>query len=108
VTEAGLVASGHFVLAVIRDATHDWERDDLTGLVHAVLAEQAQYGEELLDRVAGSLQHVGLSLNTVGAEPAEQAGERISQALQRLDDIIHELRDHVFRSRRPGGGTAWR
>lgn len=101
------VATGHFVLAVVRDAANDWERADLADLVHAVLAEQAQHNEELLDRVIDSLQHVGLSLNTAWAQPAEQAGERISQALQRLDDIIHEIRDHVFRSRRPGGGTAW-
>jgi len=31
------------------------------------------------------------------------ARERISEALRRLDDAIHEIRDHVFRSRRPGG-----
>jgi hypothetical protein len=43
-------ATGHFVLALVRDATNDWEQDDLAGLVHAVLAEQAHHVEELLDR----------------------------------------------------------
>ena len=100
-------ATDQFVLAVVRDATSDREQDDLVGLVQAVLAEQARHVEELLDRVVASLLHVGLSLDTAAGQPAEQAGERISQALQRLDDVIHEIRGHVFRSRRPGGGAAW-
>ena len=102
-------ASGHFVLAVVRDATHEWAQEDLVGLVRAVLAEQAQHAEDLLDRVVGSLFHVGLSLDTAASQPAELARERISQALQRLDDTVHEIRDHVFRSQRPGSGhsAAW-
>ena len=92
-------ASGHFVLAVVRDATHEHWQDDLTGLVRAVLAEQAQHAEDLLDRVVDSLFHAGLSLDTAAGQPAELARERISQALQRLDDTVHEIRDHVFRSR---------
>jgi anti-anti-sigma factor len=89
-------ASGHFVLAVVRDATHEHWPDDLTVLVHAALAQQAQHTGELLDRVVGSLFHVGLSLDRAAHQPAELARERISEALQRLDDIIHEIRDHVF------------
>ena len=102
-------ASGHFVVAVVRDATQEHRQDDLTGLVRAVLAEQAQHAEDLLDRVVGSLFHVGLSLDTAAGQPAELARERISQALQRLDDTVREIRDHVFRSRRPGSDhrTAW-
>ena len=60
-----------------------WQ-DDLADLVRAVLAEQAQHAEDLLDRVVGSLFHVGLSLDTAAGQPAELARERISQALQRL------------------------
>ena len=102
-------ASGHFVLAVVRDATQEHWQDDLAGLVRVVLAEQAQHAEDLLDRVIGSLFHVGLSLDTAAGQPAELARERISQALQRLDDTVHEIRDHVFRSQRPGSGhsAAW-
>jgi anti-anti-sigma factor len=95
-------ASGHFVLAVLRDATQEHWQDDLTGLVRAVLAEQAQHAEDLLDRVVGSLFHVGLSLDTAAGQPAELARERISQAVQRLDDTVHEIRNHVFRSRGAG------
>jgi anti-anti-sigma factor len=102
-------ASGHFALAVVRDATREQAQDDLAGLVHAVLAEQAQYAEDLLDRVIGSLFHVGFSLDAAAGQPAELARERISQALQRLDDTVREIRSHVFRSRRPGSGhrAAW-
>ena len=95
-------ASGHFVLAVIRDATHEGGQDDLIDLVRGVLAEQARHAEDLLDRVVGSLFHVGLSMDAAASQPAEVARERISDALQRLDDTIHEIRDHVFRSQRPG------
>jgi len=102
-------ASGHFVLAVVRDATHERAQDDLIDLVRAVLAEQAQHAEDLLDRVVGSLFHVGLSMDTAAGQPAELARERISDALQRLDDTIHEIRDHIFRSKHPGSGhgAAW-
>ena len=100
-------ASGHFVLAVVRDAAQEHWRDDLTDLVRAALAEQAHHAEDLLDRVVGSLYRVGLSMHAAADQPAELARERISDAVQRLDDTIHEIRDHVFRSRRPGGGVAW-
>ena len=102
-------ASGHFVLAVIRDATQERWQDDLTDLVRAALAEQAHHAEELLDRVVGNLFHVALSIDTAAGQPADLARERISEALQRLDDTIHEIRDHVFRFRRPGsgGGPLW-
>ena len=97
-------AGGHFVLAVIRDATHEHWQDDLTGLVRAALAQQAQHAGKLLDRVVGGLFHVGLSLDRAADQPAELAREQISEALQRLDDIIHEIRDHVFRSPHPDEG----
>ena len=100
-------ASGHFVLAVVRDATREHGQDDLTDLVHGVLAERAHHAEDLLDRVVSSLFHVGLSIDTAAGQPAELARERVSEALQRLDDTIGEIRDHVFRSRRPGGGPPW-
>jgi anti-anti-sigma factor len=97
-------ASGHFVLAVVRDVTREQGQDDITGLVRAALAQQAQHAGELLDRVVGSLFHVGLSLDGAADQPAELARERIGEALQRLDDIIHEIRDHVFRSPHPDDG----
>jgi anti-anti-sigma factor len=92
-------ASGHFVLAVVRDPALEHRQDDLADLVRATLAEQAHHAEELLDRVVSSLFHVGLSIDTAAGQPAELARERIGEALQRLDDTIHEIRDHVFRFR---------
>ncbi len=97
-------ASGHLFLAVIRDTVQVRAHDDLTDLVRAVLAEQTQHAEDLLERVIASLHHVGLSLDTAAGQPAELARERISSALHRLDDTIHDIRDHVFRSRHPGSG----
>jgi anti-anti-sigma factor len=99
--------SGHFVLAVVRDAAREREQDDLTGLVSVVAAEQVHHVEGLLDRVVGSLFHVGLCLDRAAGQPTELARERIIEALQRLDDIIHEVRDHIFRNRRPDDGTDW-
>jgi anti-anti-sigma factor len=99
-------AGGHLVLAVVRDAGHERAQEDLAGLVRAALAEQAQHAGELLDRVVGSLFHVGLSLDSAAGQPAELARERIGQALQRLDDTVRDIRGHVFRSREPGSGRA--
>jgi PAS domain S-box-containing protein len=95
-------ADGHLVLAVIRDATHAQHRDDLTALLSAVAAHEAERSRELMDRVVGGLFHAGLSLRAAADQPAEVARERISDALRRLDDAVHEIRDHVFRSRPPG------
>jgi anti-anti-sigma factor len=102
-------ASGHLFLAVVRDTVHVRAQDDLIELVRAVHAEQARHAEDLLDRVVASLFHVGLSVDTAAGQPAELARERVSGALHRLDETIHEIRDHVFRSRHPGRGrgTAW-
>ena len=97
-------ASGHLILAVVKDGTRAQRRDDLAGLVRAAGAEQAHHSQELLGRAVGSLFHAGLSLQASAGLPAEVARERISEALQQLDDTIHEIRDHVFRSRGHGSG----
>jgi len=94
---------GHLVLAVVRDAAQAQQRDDLAVLLSATSVREAQHSRELLDRVVGSLFRAGLCLQSAADLPADVARERISEALQRLDDTIHEIRDHVFRYRRPGG-----
>ncbi len=99
-------ASGHFILAVIRDATETRRREDLAALARAAASEQAHRGQELLDRVVGSLFQVGHSLQTAIDLPREAARERISEALGRLDDTIREIRDYVFTTR--PGSTAGR
>ena len=99
-------ASGHFVLAVVRDATHEQVQDDFAGLVRAVLAEQAQHAEELLDRVVGSLFHVGSSLDAAAGQPAELARERIGEALAAAGR--HHPRDPRSCLPVPGGRVAAR
>lgn len=93
-------ATGHLILAVVRDNGQARQREDLADLARAAAAEQARHSQELLDAVISSLFHVGLSLQTALDQPAEIARERITSALRRLDDTIHQVRDHVFG---PGG-----
>ena len=93
--------NGHLVLAVVRDAARGQQADDLIALLSAAAVREAERGRELLDRVVSSLFHAGLSLQAAPGLPGDVARERISEALQRLDDAVHEIRDHVFRSRPP-------
>jgi PAS domain S-box-containing protein len=97
-------AIGHLTLAVIRDVTEARRREDLTGLARAAAAaEQARGGRDLFDKVVDGLFHVGLSLQEAVDLPHDVARSRITEALQRLDDAIHEIRDHLFATRTPGG-----
>ena len=59
VTLSPVPTASEHLLAVARDATHERAQDDLINLVRAVLAEQAQHAEDLLDRVVGSLSRSG-------------------------------------------------
>jgi PAS domain S-box-containing protein len=101
-------ATGNFILAVIRDATEARRRDDLADLARGVVADQSHLAKDLLDRVAHRLFLVGLSLQTAADLPADVARERISEALDQLDETIHEIRDYTFASGgegpRPGPG----
>ncbi|MGO8957339.1 MAG: PAS domain S-box protein [Streptosporangiaceae bacterium] len=97
-------ASGHFILAVVRDATRAPRLDDLASLARAAASDRDKRSEELLDRVVSSLFHVGISLQAAAHQPAQVARERITDALLRLDEVIHEIRDHVFRARSSGNG----
>ena len=93
-------ATGHFIMAVVRDMTDSRPRADLADLAHtAAAAGQGDSGQELLDRVVGSLYHVGLSLENAIELPHDAARERIAEALRRLDDTIHDVQDHVVASR---------
>jgi anti-anti-sigma factor len=102
-------ATGHFVLAVIRDATGARRREDLADLARAAVAEQTHRDQELLDRVVRSLFQVGLSLQAAADLPSEVARERITEALRQLDDTIHEIRDYAFAApgRAPPPDPAW-
>jgi anti-anti-sigma factor len=96
-------AGEHLVLAVVRDADQSQQRDDLAVLLSADAVREVEDSRDLLDRVVASLFHAGLALEAAAGLPADAARERITEALRRLDDTIHEIRDHVFRSRPPDG-----
>jgi anti-anti-sigma factor len=91
-------ATGNFILAVIRDATEARRREDLADLARGVVADQPQLAKDLLDRVAHRLFLVGLSLQTAADLPTDVARGRISEALDQLDETIHEIRDYAFAS----------
>jgi anti-anti-sigma factor len=91
-------ATEKFVLAVIRDAMQTRWRDDLADLALGVAADQWRSTKDLLDRVTQRLFQVGLSLQAAADLPGDVARERLSAALDRLDDAIHEMRDYAFSS----------
>jgi hypothetical protein len=71
--------------------------EDLVALARAAAAaEQAQRSQELLDQVTAGLFDVDVSLQAAMDLPHPLAWERITAALQRLDDTICHIRDHLF------------
>jgi len=99
-------ATEHYVLAVIRDATEARQRDDLADLARGVAAGQPQLARELLDRVVQHLFQVGLSLQAAADLPGETARERLGEAMDQLDEVIHEIRDYAFTTGETGGGPS--
>lgn len=61
-----------------------------------VAVEDADQARDLLGLVVNSLFGVGLSLQYAAELPDMIGLPQISEALQRLDDIIGEIRDYVF------------
>ena len=99
-------ATGHFTLAVIRDAAGAERSTDLGELVRAAaVTRHAALKQDLLDRVVNGLVQVGLSLQTAIELPHDEAREQIGDALLRLDGTIREIRDHMFDARCPAGPT---
>lgn len=91
-------ATENCVLAVIRDVTVARRRDDLADLAREMAADQPPPTKDLLDRVVRHLFEVGLSLQAAAGLPGEVARKRLSEALDQLDEVIHEIRDHAFTS----------
>jgi anti-anti-sigma factor len=89
-------ATATFVLAVVRDATQARRRDDLADLARGTAVAGSPLAKDLLDRVVHRLFQVGLGLQDAGSLPAEVAQERLSAALDDLDETIHEIRDYAF------------
>ena len=91
-------ATEDFVLAVIRDATEARRGGDLADLARSAVADQSHLTKDLLDRVVHRLFEVGLSLQAASDLPGDVARERLTEALEQLDDTIHEIRDYAFTS----------
>ena len=64
--------------------------------------EQDERSQDLLGRVSASLLQLGQSLEAAVDLPAGIAGDRLTTALEVLDDVIYDIRDHYFRV--PGRG----
>jgi len=62
----------------------------------AAMAGQAHSGQDLLDQVVNRLFLAGLSLQSVADLPHEAVMQPVAEALERLDDTIRGIRDHVF------------
>jgi anti-anti-sigma factor len=97
-------ATEHYVLAVIRDSTEARQRDDLADLARGVAADQPRLARELLDRVVQHLFQVGLSLQAAADLPGKTARERLGEAMDQLDEVIHEIRDYAFTAGETDGG----
>jgi anti-anti-sigma factor len=91
-------ATETYVLAVIRDTTVSRRRDDLADLARGVVVKPPPVTKDLLDRVVQHLFQVGLGLQAAAGLPGEVARQRISEALDKLDDVIQEIRDYAFAS----------
>jgi anti-anti-sigma factor len=99
-------ASETFVLAVIRDAAEPGRRNDLLDLAQGAVADQPQVTRDLLDRVVHRLFQVGLSVQAASGLPGDVARERLAEALDQLDDAIHDIRNYAFERSAPLG-TGW-
>jgi hypothetical protein len=91
-------ATENFVLAVIRDATEARRGGDLADLARSAVADRSHHTKDLLDRVVHHLFEVGLSLQAASDLPGDVARVRLTEALEQLDETIHEIRDYVFTS----------
>jgi anti-anti-sigma factor len=94
-------ATATFILAVVRDASQARRRDDLADLARGAAAGPSPLAQDLLDRIVHRLSQVGLGLQAAASLPAEMARERISAALDELDETIHEIRDYAFGGEAP-------
>jgi anti-anti-sigma factor len=95
-------ATENFVLAVIRDAAETRRRDDLADLARGTAVGRSRATRDLLDRVVRRLFQVGLSLQGAAELPGHVVRERLGEALDQLDETIHEIRDYAFASGQEG------
>jgi len=97
-------ASEVFVLAVIRDTTDSGPQNDLVDLARDAVAGQSQATSDLFDQVVNRLFQVGLSLQAAAGLPGDVARKRLAEALDQLDEVIHQVRNYAFTSGGDSGG----
>jgi len=91
-------ATGTYTLAVIRDTIGARKENDLADLARNAIAGQSHHTQDLLDQVVHHLFQVGLSLQDAADLPGDVAHERITEALDQLDDTIKQVRDCAYAS----------
>jgi anti-sigma B factor antagonist len=83
------------------------ERREVRGEQGTGMADQAARAGEPLDTVVHNVFLVGLMLQAAADLPRDIAAERITEALDRLDDVVRDVREQVLADRgqcaRPGG-----
>ena len=89
---------------MIRDATQRGRRTDLADLARDAVGDKSQVTEGLLDRVVSRLFQVGLSLQAAAGLPGDVARKRLAEALDQLDEVIHQVRNYAFTSGGDSGG----
>jgi hypothetical protein len=71
---------------------------------HLSPARRGNRSGKLLDRVVQHLFQVGLSPQAAADLPGETARERLGEAMDRLDEVIQEIRDYAFTAEETGDG----
>jgi two-component system, NarL family, sensor histidine kinase DevS len=70
-----------------------------------IVAEEERIARDLHDTVIQDLFGVALSLQAVRSSATGRVGERIDESIDRLDNIIREIRNTIFRLPRRSAGT---
>jgi anti-sigma B factor antagonist len=65
----------------------------------AAAAQHADHAGELLEWAVSSILSAGMSLQDAAGLPGDLTTQRIAEALERLDDVVREIRHHVFAER---------
>jgi anti-anti-sigma factor len=88
-------ATGHLILAVVRDLAYPRPRPDLATLARSIAAGQAAADQNLVDQVTSALYQLGLTLHKAGILPRDQALGHLETRVRELDDLICEIQDQV-------------
>ncbi len=78
------------------------EHTQMHGGQRSGTADRAALAGELLDSVVSRIFSAGLILQAVTDLPHHVAVQRVTEAVGRLDDVVREIRDHVFAEHRQG------